>query len=136
MFILSIGAVGKLNQALLIMVGGGIGSLFRYWMSISVYALVGRSFPYGTLSVNVVGSFLMGLLSILLLERLNGQADFLRALVLIGFLGGFTTFSSFSMETLNLLENGEILKGCLNIIFSFSLCMVAVLLGALLGRQL
>lgn len=123
-------------QALLVVMGGGIGSLLRYWMSLSVYAMVGRSFPYGTLSVNIVGSFIMGFLSILLLERLNGQADYLRALLLIGFLGGFTTFSSFSIETLSLFEGGEIVKGCLNIVASVSLCLIAVALGALLGRQL
>jgi CrcB protein len=124
------------NQAILIIIGGGLGSLLRYWMSMGAYVLFGRSFPYGTLSVNILGSFLMGFLSILLLERLNGQSDYLRALLLIGFLGGFTTFSSFSMETLSLLESGEMLKGLLNVISSVGLCILAVTLGALLGRQI
>jgi len=121
-----------LKHAIFIMFGGGLGSLFRYWVSIGVYALVGRSFPYGTLSVNVVGSFLMGFLSMLLIERLNTQEDFLCSFLLIGFLGGFTTFSSFSIETLNILRDGEILKGCLYVLASFSLCMLAVTCGALL----
>lgn len=125
----------NLYQGFFILIGGGIGSLCRYWVSSAVCALIGRSFPYGTLSVNVVGSFIMGFLSILLLERLNGQADCLRALLLIGFLGGFTTFSSFSIETLFLFEGGEIAKGCLNIFISVSLCLIAVALGAVLGRQ-
>jgi CrcB protein len=64
------------------------------------------------------------------------HAEYLRALLLIGFLGGFTTFSSFSIETFNLFENGEVIKSLLNIICSFSFCLLAVSLGAVLGRQL
>lgn len=124
-----------MNQALLIVLGGGLGSLLRYWLSTGTYHLLGRSFPYGTLTVNVLGSFFMGFLTILLVERLNGQAPFLRALLLIGFLGGFTTFSSFSMETLNLWESGDIMKALLNMVISLVLCLLAVTLGALLGRQ-
>jgi CrcB protein len=123
------------NQAFLIVIGGGIGSLLRYWMSLGTYMLLGRAFPYGTLAVNVTGSFLIGVLSVLLIERLSGQAEYLRALLLIGFLGGFTTFSSFSIETLNLFENGEVVKASVNMIGSLGLCMLAVTLGALLGRQ-
>lgn len=125
-----------MNQLVFIFIGGGIGSLCRYLMSIAVYSFLGRNFPYGTLSVNVLGCFLMGLLSVLLLERLNAHADLFRALLLIGFLGGFTTFSSFSLETLNLLENSEILKAFLNMFLSLGFCMIAVIIGAVLGRQL
>jgi CrcB protein len=121
---------------MLILVGGGIGSLLRYWMSLATYFLLGSDFPYGTLMVNVVGSFIMGLLSILLLERFSTHAEYLRALLLIGFLGGFTTFSSFSIETLNLFESGEVIKSLLNILCSLGFCLLAVALGAMLGRQL
>lgn len=124
-----------MNQALLIIIGGGIGSLMRYWVSIGTYLLLGRSFPYGTLTVNVFGSFVMGFLSVFILERLNGQAEYLRSLLLIGFLGGFTTFSSFSIETLSLFESGELIKTLLNIFLSVSLCLLAVSFGALVGRQ-
>lgn len=125
-----------MNQALLIVLGGGAGSLMRYWLSTGTYLVLGRAFPYGTLMVNVLGSFFMGFLAIWLVERLNGQANFLRALLLIGFLGGFTTFSAFSIETLNLLESGDMLKALLNIVLSLVLCLCAVTAGALLGRQL
>jgi fluoride exporter len=125
-----------MTQTILILIGGGIGSVFRYWMSVGSYALLGRGFPYGTLAVNTLGCFLMGFLTIYIIERMNGQAESLRAFLLIGLLGGFTTFSSFSIETLNLFENGEILKSLLNIIGSVCLSLLGVSLGALLGRQL
>lgn len=121
---------------MLILIGGGVGSLLRYWMSISAHQLFGRTFPYGTLMVNVVGCFLMGFLSILLLERLQHHTEFLKALLLIGFLGGFTTFSSFSFETLNMLENGELLRAVTNIFCSFGLCLIAVSVGAILAKQI
>lgn len=123
------------NQLLLILIGGGVGSSCRYGLSNATYLWIGRSFPYGTLAVNVLGSFLMGFLTILLIERLNGQAPMLRALLLVGFLGGFTTFSSFSIETLNLLESGDIVKALLNMGISLCLCLIAVTIGAMLGRQ-
>jgi len=124
-----------MTTILTIAAGGAGGALMRYWCSQGVHALLGRGFPYGTLTVNVFGSLLMGLLFVLLIERQFVSAEW-RALLLIGVLGSFTTFSTFSIETLNLLEQGEALKAGLNILFSVSLCLIACWAGVILGRQL
>lgn len=109
--------------------------MLRYGASNWVYAMLGRGFPYGTLFVNVSGSFLIGLLSILMLERMNVGPEW-RAAILVGVLGSFTTFSTFSLETLNLLEQGEIVPALLNMLLSVLVCLVAVWLGVVIGRQL
>ena len=82
-----------------IAIGGAAGSLCRYGMSNGIYFLLGRSFPYGTLAVNILGSFIMGSVYILMIERASVSEE-LRAGVTIGLLGAFTTFSTFSIETL------------------------------------
>ena len=123
-------------DTLLIFVGAGCGGVLRYWISNITYGFLGRQFPYGTLIVNVSGCFLMGLLFVLLLERFNGVGPQLRSLLLIGLLGGYTTFSSFSIETLNLFENGAPLTGLANILLSITLCLAATWLGVIGGRQL
>jgi fluoride exporter len=120
----------------LIFLGAGAGGVFRYWISNITYGLLGRQFPYGTLVVNVSGCFLMGLLFVLILERFNGIGPLLRSFFLIGLLGGYTTFSSFSIETLNLFESGAYLSTALNILLSIILCMAAAWLGVIGGRQL
>ena len=107
----------------------------RYAVSNGVHMLAGRAFPYGTLTVNVVGSLLMGVLYILFVERLSLAAEW-RAILLIGFLGAFTTFSTFSMETYNLIENGDMLKALLNILLSVTVCLLATWLGVVIGREI
>ncbi|HFD91954.1 MAG TPA: fluoride efflux transporter CrcB [Gammaproteobacteria bacterium] len=124
-----------MNQAIAIAAGGAVGALLRYWTSLGVHSLLGRSFPYGTLTVNVAGSLLMGLLFVLFVERLNLGSEW-RAAILIGLLGSFTTFSTFSIETFNLMEQGEMLKALLNILLSITLCLGAAWLGIITGRQL
>lgn len=125
----------SLSQILYIAIGGAIGAVLRYLASTAVYALLGRGFPYGTLVVNVLGSLAMGVLAILLIERVSTGPE-LRALLLIGLLGSFTTFSTFSIETLNLIEQGGLIKAGLNILLSVMLCLAAAWVGTLIGRQL
>ena len=115
--------------------GGAIGALLRFWISNSIYAMYGRDFPYGTLVVNVLGSFLMGLLFVLFNERFSLDPAW-RAALLIGLLGAFTTFSTFSIETLNLLLAGEAAKAAMNIFLSVVVCILATWIGILIGRQL
>lgn len=121
-------------QALAIAAGGAVGALLRFWVSNGIYALVGRTFPYGTLAVNVLGSLLMGLLYVLLLDKLALGPQW-RAALLVGLLGAFTTFSTFSIETLNLVEEGEAIKALLNVLLSVSLCLLAAWIGVLAGRS-
>jgi len=123
------------NQVLAIAAGGAAGSVLRFWMSTWVHSFAGRSFPYGTLAVNVIGCLLMGFLFVLLVERMSGNALW-RAALLIGVLGGFTTFSSFSIETFNLLEQGDYLKAGVNALSSLVLCLGATWAGVILGRQI
>ncbi|MFN7093961.1 MAG: fluoride efflux transporter CrcB [Burkholderiales bacterium] len=126
----------QIKNSLLIFLGGGIGCLLRYWISNSMYSLFGRNFPYATLIVNCSGSFLMGLLLSIILEHFPNHVPYLRALLLIGFLGGYTTFSSFSIETLTLIETGEWLYALLNVNLNIILGISIAGLGTLLGRSL
>lgn len=124
-----------MTHLLAIASGGAIGAVLRFAFSNFVYSILGRAFPWGTLLVNVSGSLLMGLLYIIVVERLELSHDF-RAFLLVGLLGAFTTFSTFSFETLALLESGEVLKAGLNVLLSVTCCIVACWLGLLLGRQI
>lgn len=122
--------------SLFIFIGAGLGGVMRYWVSRLTYLFVNTNFPYGTLVVNVSGSFLMGLLFILIMNRISNFAPQLQAFLLIGFLGGYTTFSSFSIETLMLIENGSWLNAFINIGLSVIFCLAAAWGGIVLGRQL
>lgn len=125
-----------MSDTFLVFIGAGIGGVFRFWLTNISYTLLSRQFPYGTMIVNVTGCFFMGLLGILLLGKFHGITPQLRSLLLIGLLGGYTTFSSFTIETFNLFENGEILGGMMNMLLSISLCFGATWLGVITGRIL
>jgi len=123
------------QQLLAIAGGGDLGAIFRFGLSNSVHRLLGRDFPYGTLVVNTVGSLLMGLCFVLLVERMAVSAEW-RSAILVGLLGAFTTFSTFSFETLALFNAGAPIKALVNIMMSVMLCLLATWLGMTLGRQL
>ena len=125
----------NMTQALAIAAGGALGALLRYWTALAVHSRLGAAFPYGTLTVNVLGSLLMGFLYIWLLDRL-AAGPALRGFLLIGVLGAFTTFSTFSIETLNLVEAGHLGKAFANIVLSVSVCVAAAALGVFTARQL
>ena len=123
------------SQALVIMFGGALGAVARYVLSSVVSEKLGTGFPYGTLSVNVIGSFVMGFLAIVLVERM-GLDPLLRLGIFVGFLGALTTFSTFSMETMNLFEQGLHMRALLNMIISVMLSVLAVWLGFIIGKSI
>jgi CrcB protein len=118
-----------------IALGGAAGALARFWVSNGLYGWLGRDFPHGTLFINVSGSFLMGFLTVLMVQRFALAAEY-RAAVLVGFLGAYTTFSTFSLETLALFEEESLLKAALNVLLSVVLCLAAVWVGTVLARRL
>ncbi len=117
------------TSCLIVMLGGAIGTFARY--AISVAALpISQSLPWGTIVINILGSFIIGLFGTLTLAHGRYPApENLRLFVMIGICGGFTTFSSFSLQTLDLLRNGAVLRAGINIVASVVLCVLAVALG-------
>ena len=125
-----------MNQLIAIAFGGACGAVVRFLVSSGLYQWLGRGFPYGTLVVNVTGSFLIGLLTeALFMQRVTITLEY-RAAILVGFIGAFTTFSTFALETLYLLEQGSLAKVVLNIAVSVFGCLFAVWIGLLCGRSL
>lgn len=122
------------SQLIAIAIGGAFGSVMRYLLSIWVHSFAGRGFPWGTLAVNVLGCLIMGVLFALLAERTSNGV--LRAGLLIGVLGGFTTFSAFSIETVNLMIEGALAKAAINMAASLGLCVAATWIGLIAGRNL
>lgn len=118
-----------------IAVGGVIGCWARFTQANLVQAVYGQDFPYATLSINLIGSFLMGFLFIETLERLT-LSPTLRTGILTGALGGYTTFSTFEMETLLLAEQGEIWKACLYVFLSVGVGFLGAFGGAYIARNL
>jgi CrcB protein len=120
---------------LLIVLGGGAGSLTRYVVGTAIVTRYGGRFPVvGTMAINVTGSFLIGLLMTLITERFETGSN-LRPLLVIGFLGGYTTFSSFEWESYSAIRDGGYWIGLANIVGSVTLGYAAVWLGALLARR-
>ncbi|PTN37887.1 fluoride efflux transporter CrcB [Desulfonatronum sp. SC1] len=112
---------------------GALGAMARYWLSSAAYGLLGREYPWGTTTVNVLGSFLFGLVWALTHEvgAISPQA---RVFILVGFLGSFTTFSTYIFETHLLFQEGKRLKPILNLIVQNLISLAALYCGYLLGR--
>ena len=111
--------------------GGALGCLARYGLSEWIYGWAGKTFPYGILAANVLGSLIIGFAAVLLLHHVT--SEWLRGAIIIGFLGGFTTFSSFSLDTVTMLQEGFIGKALLYVLLSVVLCLMATALGWWLG---
>jgi CrcB protein len=124
-----------LSRSLLVAVGGLVGSVCRYWLSGAVQRVAEHAFPSGTFVVNVIGSFVIGLVMTLSLDRGLVGED-VRILLTTGFCGGFTTMSTFSYETLALLGDGQAVLALGNMGGTFAACVGAVWLGTVMARLL
>ncbi len=111
------------------------GGLARYYLSGWVHSLLGRAFPYGTFAVNIIGAYLIGLIMELGL-RSTVISDTLRLGLTVGFMGGLTTFSTFSYETFRLLEDGQFLTAFANVLASVAVCLAMTWLGILTIRSI
>lgn len=120
---------------LFVFIGGGIGAAARYGLQGFVYRYAPASFPYGTLAVNVLGSLVIGFLMAFFEERFL-VTPALRVFLTVGILGGFTTFSSFSYETIALLRDGSYGLGLLNVAASVGTCLLATWIGIIIGKLL
>ena len=124
----------QVGHYLLVFLGAGLGDMCRYWVTHATHSVLGRPFSYGTLVVNVTGCFLMGFLFILISNNFGPVEAHVRAFLLMGVLGGYTTFSSFSIEAWSLFDAGSGPMACFYIILSMALCLISTWLGILGGR--
>jgi fluoride exporter len=123
-----------LIRYLLVVVGGGTGALIRYIAASAIMTRFGGAFPLGTFVINITGSFLIGFLMTLITERFKLDPNW-RLLLVVGFLGGYTTFSSFEWETYTAVRAGGLRTGMLNIVSSVMLGYIAVWLGSMVANR-
>jgi CrcB protein len=124
-----------MSNYVIIGIGGFIGAVARYALALWIGQRWGRTFPLGTFVINVSGSFFIGLLMVLLTERLSVSPQW-RLLLVVGFLGAYTTFSTFEYETGKLLEDSEMLLAALNVILSVFFGFVALKLGEVIAKSI
>lgn len=120
---------------MLVMLGGGLGSGLRYWLSARVLQTFGAGWPFGTMAVNVLGSCAIGLCYYYWTTR-EASAESFNLLLMVGFLGGFTTFSAFSLETLNLMLGNQFARALAYTASSVIFCVAGAWLGYVLARRL
>ncbi|HAB54441.1 MAG: hypothetical protein A2315_01580 [Ignavibacteria bacterium RIFOXYB2_FULL_35_12] len=118
---------------LLIGTGGFLGSVLRYWTSVNAYKIFGEEFPYGTFVVNTLGCLLIGFIAEISENRFLVSPE-IRIFLMIGFLGGYTTFSTFGYETFVLLQDKDYLTAFLNILLSVVICLASVWIGTLIAK--
>lgn len=124
-----------MTKFLAIAVGGALGALSRYWVVGIISSLFERTFPFGTLVVNILGSLLIGILYVLIVEKLDVAAEW-HAITMVGFIGAFTTFSTFSLETLMLFQEGRVVAAVTYILSSVLVCLLAVGAGMWTTKQI
>lgn len=124
-----------IGQYLAVGAGGAVGAMLRYWIGLRVTGVMGSAFPWSTLTVNLVGSFLVGVCMVLIAGKTSG-GELWRLGLMVGLLGGFTTFSAFSSDTLGLLEAEEWFRAMIYISASILLCITAAAAGVGAARQI
>ncbi|MEM0906693.1 MAG: fluoride efflux transporter CrcB [Pseudomonadota bacterium] len=120
-----------LTASLYVAFGGAIGAVMRFWLAVYLVKWFGAGLPLATFAANASGSFLIGIFAVVLSPALA-----LKAFLMTGVLGGFTTFSTFSLETVQLFEEGRLVAGALNMLVSMCTCVVAAALGLMTARAL
>jgi CrcB protein len=125
--------VERVGKYFAVGVGGFVGSIARFWLAVYVGQRMGTRFPYGTFLVNISGSFLVGLVMTILTEKTLLSPTY-RYLIPIGFIGGYTTFSTFEYETLRAIQDGQFSIGLLNIVLSVLVGFLMVWTGAMVGK--
>jgi len=124
-----------MTKYLMVGIGGALGSMLRFWLGGYISNRLGARFPYGTFLVNCSGSFLIGFVVTLLAERTHWSPNW-RYLIPIGFIGGYTTFSTFELETFRGIQDGELLIAGLNVALSVVIGFLSVWLGVIAGRTI
>ena len=117
-----------------VFLGGGLGAMLRYFMTTLLAGRLGN-FPIGTLIVNILGCLLIGIVAAFFIGKVNEMSEVIRIFLMVGFLGGFSTLASFSIETVNLFQSGNFFSAVLNIILTFSTGIIACAIGFALMKN-
>ncbi len=123
-----------MSKLIVVALGGAIGATARYWLGNLINSRLPMQFPLGTFVINVTGSFIIGFFMTLVSQRLTVHPNW-RLLIAVGFVGAYTTFSTFEFETLKLIEEGSVVSAALNVVLSFVVGFIAVWLGVTAARR-